>query len=473
MSAESNNSNIPINQRKHTSTGYVIAVCIAAALGGTLFGYDQGVISGALNFFKIHFSMSSAEVGLVSGILAIGAMVGCLVAGFASDAIGRKAVMVIAGGMFTISSLILAISPTVPILILGRILSGFAIGMAATVVPLYISEVAPARIRGTLVTFNQFAFAIGMTTVYIVNALIANLNSQTFNINFGWRWMFASGMVPAVIFFVLGYFVPESPRFLYQHGKDSKALSILIRLNGEEEAKKQQEAITTSLETAKKEGHTGLRQLFAPGVRYALVIALVAAACQQLTGTIAVGYYAPIIFQKTGVSTNASLVETIGIGFVKIIFVGIFMIFVDRFARKQLLKWGGYAMAISLVFLAVLFSTGKSDMLINILILVGVLLHTAFYELSWGGGTWVVVSEIFPTEIRGRAMSLSSMTVFLTSYFVSQLFPMMLNGLGGVWTFLIFAVFCVGMAIFAQYALPDTTGKSLEQIEAEITHQKK
>ncbi|WEV53283.1 sugar porter family MFS transporter [Bifidobacterium sp. ESL0704] len=470
---ENNQGSIPINQRKHASTGYVIAVCVAAALGGTLFGYDQGVISGALNFFKIHFNMSSAEVGLVSGILAIGAMVGCLVAGWASDAIGRKKVMIVSGAMFVISSLILAVSPTVPILIIGRILSGFAIGMAATVVPLYISEVAPARIRGTLVTFNQFAFAIGMTTVYIINALIANLNSKEFNVSMGWRWMFASGIVPAVIFFALGYFVPESPRFLYQKGLNDKALAILTRLNGKDEALSQQKAITSSLSTAKQEGHVGLRQLFAPGVRFALVIALVAAACQQLTGTIAVGYYAPIIFQKTGVSTNASLVETIGIGIVKIIFVGIFMVYVDRLGRKRLLTWGGYAMAVSLVFLAVLFSTGKSDMLINILILVGVLLHTAFYELSWGGGTWVVVSEIFPTEIRGRAMSLSSTMVFLSSYFVSQLFPMMLSGLGGVWTFLIFAVFCVAMALFAHYALPETTGKSLEQIEQEITRRKK
>jgi Arabinose efflux permease len=219
MNESNSSAKVPFNQQKKASLTYIIVVTIIAAIGGSLFGYDQGVISGALNFFSVHFSMSTAEIGFVSGVLAFGAMAGCLIAGFLSDQIGRKWVMFIAGALFTISSLTLAFAGTVAILITGRILSGIAIGMASTIVPLYISEVAPAKIRGTLIGCNQLAFAIGMTTVYCVNAAIANLNSTAFNVSVGWRWMFGSGAIPAILFFVLTVIIPESPRFLFKQGK--------------------------------------------------------------------------------------------------------------------------------------------------------------------------------------------------------------------------------------------------------------
>ncbi|MDH5104532.1 sugar porter family MFS transporter [Lentilactobacillus diolivorans] len=448
------------------SLKYVIVIVLIAAIGGSLFGYDQGVVSGALSFFSVHFKMSQAEVGFVSGVLALGAMVGCLIAGWMSDHVGRKPVMITAGALFTLSSLLLAFSPTVKFLIAGRILSGIAIGMASTIVPLYISEVAPAKIRGTLVSANQLAFAIGMTAVYIVNACIANLNASSWNISYGWRFMFGSGVVPAIIFFVLTPFIPESPRFLFRRNKADKAVGILQRLNGVEVARK--EAVAISQEMA-HENKGLLKELFKPGVRFALMIALLAAAFQQLTGTIAVGYYAPVIFQKTGVGTNASLIETIGIGIVKIIFVAIFMVYIDKLGRKKLLTWGAFAMAVALFALGIFFSVGKFDMLINILIMIGVFAHTAFYELSWGGGAWVIMSEVFPTSIRGRAQSLSSLTMFLASYFVSQGFPIMLDDLGATWTFTIFAVFCLVMMWFASKVLPETNGKTLEQIQADFT----
>lgn len=452
---------------KNGSMKYIIAVVLIAAIGGSLFGYDQGVVSGALSFFSVHFKMTQAEIGFVSGVLALGAMLGCLIAGWMSDHAGRKPVMITAGALFTLSSLLLALSPSVSYLVARRILSGIAIGMASTIVPLYISEVAPARIRGTLVSANQLAFAIGMTTVYIVNALIANLNISSWNIQFGWRFMFGSGVVPAIIFFVLTPFIPESPRFLFKRGKSDKALKILTRMNGEATAEEESKAIQDQLHHENK----GLiRELFKPGVRFALLIALLAAAFQQLTGTIAVGYYAPIIFQKTGIGTNASLIETIGIGVVKIIFVAIFMVYIDKLGRKKLLTWGAFLMAAALLALALIFSVGKFNMLMNILIMVGVLAHTAFYELSWGGGAWVIISEVFPTSIRGRAQSLSSLTMFLASYFVSQGFPMMLNGIGATWTFVIFAGFCLIMMWFAARVLPETNGKTLEQIQSDFTH---
>ncbi|MCB2357846.1 sugar porter family MFS transporter [Clostridium estertheticum] len=452
-------------KKNNTELSYMILITVIAALGGTLFGYDQGVISGALNFFSVHFKLSQATVGFVSGVLALGAMAGCLLAGFASDRLGRKKIMLCAGILFTLSSLILAISPSVEILIVGRILSGVAIGMASTIVPLYISEVAPAKIRGTLVSANQLAFAIGMTSVFIVNAIIANTHSIGFNVLLGWRFMFASGMVPAVIFFGLSFIIPESPRFLIKIGKDAQALSILTRINGDEIAKKESLEIKKSISSSKK----GLiSELAAPGIRYAFLIAILAAIFQQLTGTIAVGYYAPTIFKMTGVGINASLIETIGIGVIKIIFVAIFMFYIDKVGRKKLLRNGAYSMVVALLFLSFLFHLGKFNNVIDILILLGVLAHTAAYELSWGGGAWVILSEIFPTSIRGRALSFSSMAMFLTSYFVTQFFPIMLSKIGASLTFGIFAVFCILMGLFASIMLPETTGKSLEQIELDF-----
>lgn len=451
------------NKKSSSELSYIILITVIAALGGTLFGYDQGVISGALNFFSVHFHLNQTTVGFVSGVLALGAMGGCLLAGFLTDHLGRKKVMLLAGCLFTLSSLVLAISQSVEVLILGRILSGIAIGMASTVVPLYISEVAPAKIRGTLVSANQLAFAIGMTTVFIVNAIIANTHALAWNVALGWRFMFGSGMVPAIIFFVLSFVIPESPRFLIKVGKAKEAEAVLIRLNGEETAKKEALQIENSLKSEKK----GLiSELFAPGVRFAFLIAILAAVFQQLTGTIAVGYYAPAIFKMTGVGTNASLIETIGIGVIKIIFVAIFMLYIDKLGRKKLLRNGALAMVVALLLLSILFSIGKFNMVIDVLILIGVLAHTAAYELSWGGGAWVIVSEVFPTSIRGRALSFSSMAMFLTSYFVTQFFPVMLSNLGAPVTFGVFAVFCIMMAIFAAKMLPETTGKSLEEIEA-------
>jgi SP family arabinose:H+ symporter-like MFS transporter len=454
-----------LNEKNSSELSYMILITVIAGLGGILFGYDQGVISGALNFFSVHFKLNQTTVGFVSGVLALGAMAGCILAGFLSDYLGRKKVMLCAGILFSLSSLTLAISPSVEILILGRILSGIAIGMASTIVPLYISEVAPAKIRGTLVSTNQLAFAIGMTTVFIVNAIIANTHTNDWNILLGWRFMFGSGMVPALLFFVLTFIIPESPRFLIKIGKNDEAKSILVRLNGIEVAKKESTEIEKSLSSEKK----GLiSELFAPGVRYALLIAILSAVFQQLTGTIAVGYYAPAIFKMTGIGTNASLIETIGIGVVKIIFVAIFMFYIDKLGRKKLLRNGAYAMVVALLLLCLLFTLGTFNTIIDILILLGVLAHTAAYELSWGGGAWIIVSEIFPTNIRGRALSFSSMAMFLTSYFVTQFFPIMLSKLGASITFLVFSIFCIIMGLFAHKVLPETTGKSLEQIESDF-----
>jgi SP family arabinose:H+ symporter-like MFS transporter len=449
------------NDSQDKQSSFLFVVVTIAALGGLLFGYDQGVISGAVNFLQAHFHMSTGLTGLVSGCIPLGAMVGCLIAGFLSDKVGRKLVLFIAGLLFVAGSLFCAFTGSVSILIVGRLVGGLGVGMASTLVPLYISEIAPVSIRGRLVGAYQLAVASGMFIVYIVNAIIANTHTVQWNQATGWRCMFAAGAIPGILFFILLFLVPESPRYLVKKGDQAQAREVLTKIGGAKEAEVELKGIKESL----SQGNGSLGMLFKKGFRTALVIALVLAVMQQLTGVSAVAYYAPLIFEKTGMSTNSALVETIILGAVKVAFVFGLMVLIDR-GRKRLLLYGSAGMGICLFILAAIFTRSSFSQVIDILILVMVLVHTIAFELSWGGGVWIVISEIFPNSIRGRATSIASATLWLATYAVTQLFPMMLHGLGGSLTFLIFGAFCVIMFIFTLKWLPETKGKSLEEIQA-------
>lgn len=449
------------SNQKQQNTFLAIVVTIAA-LGGLLFGYDQGVISGAINFLQVKFHMSNSMAGFVSGSIPLGAMVGCFIAGFLSDKIGRKLVLFMAGILFIVGSLSCAFAEFVPALVIGRLIGGLGVGMASTLVPLYISEIAPESIRGRLVGAYQLAVASGMFIVYIVNAIIANTHTVQWNQATGWRLMFAAGAIPGILFFVLLFLVPESPRYLVKIGNQSLARDVLTKIAGAKEAEVEVNSIKESIS---KDQNASLRLLFRKGFRSALIIALVLAIMQQLTGVSAVAYYAPLIFEQTGMSTNAALVETIVLGAVKVMFVFGLMYLIDR-GRKRLLLCGSAVMGICLFALGIIFTSTSFNHVVDIIILLMVLIHTIAFELSWGGGVWVVISEIFPTSIRGRATSLASATLWLATYVVTQLFPMMLHGLGGSKTFSIFGICCVIMFIFTLKWLPETKGKSLEEIQA-------
>jgi SP family arabinose:H+ symporter-like MFS transporter len=459
---QSNDTTITSDQDQHKQSAFLVIVVTIAALGGLLFGYDQGVISGAINFLQTNFHMSNGLAGFVSGSIPLGAMVGCLIAGFLSDKVGRKLVLFIAGLLFVIGSLSCALAGSVAILIVGRLIGGLGVGMASTLVPLYISEIAPVSIRGRLVGAYQLAVASGMFIVYIVNAIIANTHTVQWNQLTGWRWMFAAGAIPGILFFILLFLVPESPRYLVKKGDQSQARAVLTKIVGSKEAEIEVNSIKQSIV---QDGNGSLSLLFKKGFRAALIIALVLAVMQQFTGVSAVAYYAPLIFQQTGMSTNASLVETIVLGAVKVAFVFGLMALIDR-GRKRLLLYGSAVMAVCLFILGIIFTSSSFNHIVDILILAMVLIHTIAFELSWGGGVWIVISEIFPTSIRGRATSIASATLWLATYVVTQLFPMMLHGLGGAPTFAIFGVFCVIMFLFTLKWLPETKGKSLEEIQA-------
>ena len=448
-------------QRSESSLGFVTVVVIIASLGGLLFGYDTGVIAGANEFLQTEFHLSAAMTGLVSSSIDLGAMVGVLLAGFLGDKLGRKKSLMIAGLTFIVCSMITAAASGIPMLVIGRFLGGIGIGLASLLSPIYIAEIAPAKIRGRLIGSNQLAIVSGIFIVYFVNAAIVSTHAAAWNETVGWRWMFGMGVIPGLIFFLLLFFVPESPRYLVTRGEDDSALGILRRVNGSTQAAKDLQDIRESIKVVPD---SFVKEIFSPGIRKALGIGVLLAIFQQFTGTNAVGYYAPMIFKAAGAGTNASFYDTVWIGAIKVVFVIVLMMIVDRVGRKRLLVWNGFFMAGFLAILGIAFAMPQ---MITWLVMGLVFLHTIAYELSWGGGVWIVLAEIYPTTIRGRAMSIASFALWFATYLVAQFFPILLQSIGGTATFWVFAVFCLIMAIFMKKVVPETSGKTMERIQAD------
>lgn len=454
--------------KSKTYTRYLLITVIIAAFGGLLFGYDQGVMSGAINFIGPVFHMSSGVLGFVSGGIPLGAFFGCLIAGWLADKIGRKIVMFVSAILFTLSGLGCAMAGSVAVMIVSRLVGGLGIGMVSTLIPVYIAEIAPKDIRGKMVGGYQLAIATGIFIVYLVNAIIANTHSIEWNQDTGWRMMFLAGMIPGIVFFILLFFIPESPRFLINKDRTEQASSILQKMSvsPKEEIDHQVQDIKTSV-IAESHNKSFTKDLFKKGTRMALFVAIMCSVFQQLTGVNAVGYYAPTIFKNAGAGADAAMVETVFIGVVKVLCVAFFMGLIDKLGRKRMLKWGSYAMALCLILIAILFAQNPISKAFDVFIIVLIVLHTASFEMSWGGGTWVLISEMFPNRIRGRASSIASAALWLATYVVTQLFPIMLDKLGDVWTFVIFGGFCIIMGLFIQIFFKETAGKSLEQIQTD------
>ena len=453
--------------RPRTNNSFVIVITVIAALGGLLFGFDQGVISGAIGFLNVQFHMAAALSGLVTACLSLGAIAGCLVAGFLCDGLGRRLLMFIGGLLFVTSSIGCGLANGPAMLIAFRVIGGLGVGVVSTVVPLYIAETAPARIRGRLVGGYQLAIASGILIVYIFNAVIANTHTLEWNLSTGWRWMFAAGVVPGLLFFCLMFLVPETPRFLFEKGDHAQAKSILTKIDGPESA----ETSLADFAVAQSLSYRGFfRELFKKGFGVALVLTIALPFFQQLTGVSAVAYYAPVIFRQAGASTNAALIETVVIGVVKVLFVVSFMILVDRVGRKRLLLLGSALMALCLIGIGVVFVTPTPFSIVTDgLILFLILLHTVGFEASWGPGVWVVISELWPTRIRGRAVSIGTAVLWLGTYLVTQFFPILLKDWGTPLTFGLFGCFCIAMFLFTLKLVPENKGKTLEQIQLDFT----
>ncbi len=455
-------SNTLVNEEKG-SIVYVMLVCMVAALGGLLFGYDTGVINGAIGPLKAHFSLDANWAGWATGCALVGCAIGAAIAGVLSDWLGRKKVLILSAILFFISAVGTALPKNITIFIIYRIIGGLGVGAASMSSPMYIAEISPARIRGRMVSVNQFAIVTGFLVVYFVNYFIALQGDQMWNQESGWRWMFGSEALPALLLLVLLFFVPESPRWLTKQDRSDEALEILARVNGAEYAKTELLEIKDAL--AHESG--SLKQLFQPGMKIVLVIGIVLAVLQQVTGINVFLYFGTEIFKKMGSDTNAALLQTVIVGVVNLSFTIIAIWLVDRLGRKPLMMIGSVGMGLSLLGMGLMAYVQKTDLWVLLFILG----YIACFALSVGPVTWVILSEIFPTRIRGRAMAIATVCLWVANYLVSQTFPMMeennwlLEKFHHAFPFWLYGIFCVVLVTFVWRFVPETKGKTLEEIE--------
>ncbi|MHA4809599.1 sugar porter family MFS transporter [Flavitalea flava] len=438
---------------------YVYKCTYVAAVGGLLFGYDTAVVAGAIGFIRARYDLSPAMTGWVASCALIGCVIGAMFAGMLSDRIGRKKVLMISAIAFTISSLGIMLSLDLDYFIGFRLIGGLGIGIASMLSPLYISEIAPASIRGRLIAIYQMGIVMGILLIYFVNAGIAGMNNEAWNIEAGWRWMFGSGILPSGLFIYLLWNVPESPRWLAQQHRLDEAEIILGKINGPELAKIELASIRKSLQGGETENEGSL---FRPGLRYALIIGIILAVLSQVTGINAIMYYAPEIFKSGGDGSSSALLQTVLVGAINVLFTVVAIKYVDQWGRKTLLLIGSAGMAICLGLVGLAFHYQFHQ---GPLILISILAYIAFFAISLGPLTFVVVAEIFPTAVRGRAMSVAIFFLWIAVFAVSQTFPMLQASIGEARTFWLYMAMSVIAFFFVKRMVPETKGKSLEEIE--------
>ncbi len=440
------------------SLKYVYQCTFVAAVGGLLFGYDTAVVAGAIGFIQQKYELSAAMTGWAASCALVGCMVGAMFAGAVSDKLGRKKVLMMAGVAFAISSLGIMLPLSLSWFIVFRFIGGIGIGIASMLAPMYISEIAPAQIRGRLISIYQLGIVIGILLIYFVNAAIAGMYDEAWNVEQGWRWMFGSGLLPSLVFIGLLLIVPESPRWLAQENRWDEAKDILTKVGGKEQAQAELATIRESLNLQQ----ISFSRLLKPGLRTALIIGVVLSILSQVTGINVIMYYAPEIFKATGDGSSSALMQTVLVGGINTLMTVVAIKYVDKWGRKKLLLVGAAGMAVCLALVGFAFYTNNTQ---GYWVLAGILAYISFFAISLGPLTFVVVAEIFPTHIRGRAMSVAIFFLWLSVYIVSQTFPMLLESIGSAYTFWIYMVMSVIAFIFVWAMVPETKGKTLEAIE--------
>lgn len=449
------------------SNTYLYLVCLVAALGGFLFGFDTAVISGTISLVTRDFSLNAVSEGWFVSCALLGCIIGVSISGKLSDKYGRKIVMILSAVLFLFSAIGCALSGSFTALILFRFIGGLGIGVASMVSPLYISEFAPSRLRGMMVSLYQLALTIGIVMAYFSNAYLVNHASSDFG-SAGlrnifseevWRAMLGLGALPAAIFLISLFLVPESPRWLLVKGNEKKATTILTKLDGAD-------AAATEIKAFREQGageETSFKELFTPVYRKALWIGLLLPFLSQVCGINAVIYYGPRILEQAGFTLNNALGGQVTIGLVNVVFTFIAIFTIDKWGRRPLLFAGIGGAVLSLLIIGVLFAL---DVTSGPWILIAILAFIACFAFSFGPVCWVVIGEIFPNAIRGRAVALATLSLWIGNFLVGQLTPVMLNGLGSSWTFWIFALCCSPALWITWKLIPETKGRSLENIEA-------
>jgi MFS transporter, SP family, arabinose:H+ symporter len=453
---------------------FIALITLIAALGGFLFGFDMAVVSGIIEPVKSQYSLSSSQEGLFVSCALLGCIAGVAFSGYLSDKTGRKKVLFIAAFLFLNSAVGFAFSKEYALLIFFRILAGMAVGVASNVSPLYISEIAPAHKRGALVTFYQLAITVGILCAYLSN-LFLQKNATSYTGDDGgifhwlfienvWRGMFLVGVIPALAFAFLLLIVPESPRWLIQYGKTEKALAVLTKTSGERNAITELKAIR-EMASEKKGGFAELLRL---PLSKLLALAMILTALSQLSGINGVIFYGPTIMKSAGIVTSDALLYQVILGVVNVVFTLIAIIKVDSWGRRPLYLYGSISAAAALALTGFCFWTNITGWMM----LSCIILFLLFFALSLGPLKFVISTEIFPTHIRGTALSVCIMTMWVSDWLVNLLFPIMRDGLGIAVTFFIFSFFCIMSFFYAKRKLPETKGKSLEEIEEMLAQTK-
>lgn len=453
---------------------FVYFICIVSAMGGLLFGYDWVVIGGAKPFYEIYFDIANNQLmqALTMSIALLGCLLGALMAGFLADKYGRKKLLIISALVFFLSSWATGEADVLSTFILARLVGGIAIGLAADLSPMYIAEVAPTHIRGKLVTLNQLTIVLGILAAQIMNMLIADpvpvdasstdimlsWNGQT-----GWRWMFWAVCAPSGLFFLLALLIPESPRWLVSKGKNEKASKILRLIGGAQYASIELKNYCIANEKQSSE-KGALALLFSPKMRNVLVIGVVIAMFQQWSGTNVIFNYAQEIFQSAGYGISDVLMNIVVTGIANLLFTFIAIYTVDKLGRKTLMLIGSIGLAGIYILLGLSYFFDFK----GVIMIVFVVLAIGFYAMSLGPVTWVLLSEIFPNKVRGVAMAVCTSALWIASFLLTYTFPFLNKWLGIGGTFGLYAIICFLGFIFVLKRIPETKGKSLEQLEDEF-----
>jgi sugar porter (SP) family MFS transporter len=435
---------------KHT---YIIGISFISALGGYLFGFDFAVISGALPFLQKQFDLDSYWEGFATGSLALGAIAGCFIAGSLSDKYGRKPGLLIAAVVFTISSLAMALAPGRNVFIVARFAAGIGVGMASMLSPMYIAEISPAPVRGRMVAINQLTIVIGILITNLVNYTLRNNGEDA------WRWMFGLGAVPSGLFLLGALWLPESPRWLMKVGNTEKSKIILTKIGGISFAEESLTNIRKSLQSSVKMRY---RDAFSKAVLPAVIVGIGLAIFQQLCGINVVFNYTPKIFQSIGASQDDQLLQTVFIGCVNLAFTIFAMLLVDRIGRKPLMLIGAAGLAVLYIIVAHMLGSGSPDVAWLLLSAIGI------YAMSLAPVTWVLISEIFPNNVRGVATSIAVISLWAAYFILVFTFPLIFEKLKDN-TFYIYSGICGLGFLFVLFKIKETKGKTLEELENVMT----
>ena len=425
------------------------------ALGGLLYGYDMGVISGALLFIKDDIPLNSVTEGLVVASMLVGAIFGSGASGPLSDRLGRRRVVFVIAIVYIVGALILALAPSMPVLVIGRLVIGLAVGGSTAIVPVYLSEMAPTEQRGSLSSLNQLMITIGILSSYLINYAFTPIE--------GWRWMLGLAVVPSLILLIGVAFMPESPRWLLEHRSEKAARDVMKLTFKDSEIDKE----IADMKEINSISESTWNVLKSPWLRPTLIIGCIFALLQQIIGINAIIYYAPSIFSKAGLGDATSILGTVGIGTVNVIITIVAIMIIDKIDRKRLLVIGNIGMVASLLIMAVLIWTIgiQSSAWIIVACLT---LFIIFFGFTWGPVLWVMLPELFPMRARGAATGAAALVLSIGSLLVAQFFPILTEVLPVEQVFLIFAVIGICALIFVIKYLPETSGGSLEEIEADL-----